>query len=96
MPEVALHEPRSALDGGADGLDAYRHLAGLLPGLLAPGGAAVLELGAGQRGSVEALAEAAGLAPGGCRADLGGIERALILRPAVARKKVIGSQPLAH
>lgn len=81
MPEVARHEPRSALDGGADGLDAYRHLAAILPGLLAPGGAAVLELGAGQRAAVERLASAAGLVPAGCRRDLGGIERALVLRP---------------
>lgn len=80
MPEVARHEPRSALDGGMDGLAAYRHLAAILPGLLAPGGAAVLELGAGQRQAVEALARGAGLAPSGCRMDLGGVERALVLR----------------
>lgn len=82
MPEVARHEPRSALDGGADGLAAYRHLAAILPGLLAPGGVAVLELGAGQRKAVEALARGAGLVPSGCRTDLGGIERALVLRLA--------------
>ncbi|MFM2149244.1 MAG: peptide chain release factor N(5)-glutamine methyltransferase [Pseudomonadota bacterium] len=81
MPEVARHEPASALDGGPDGLDAYRRLATLLPGLLAPGGAAVLELGFGQRQAVEGLARAAGLTPAGCRQDLGGIERALVLRP---------------
>ena len=80
MPEVARHEPRSALDGGADGLAAYRHLAAILPGLLAPGGVAVLELGAGQRDAVEALARGAGLVPSACRADLGGVERALVLR----------------
>ena len=80
MPEVARHEPRSALDGGADGLAAYRHLAAILPGLLAPGGAAVLELGAGQRDPVEALARGAGLVPSACRTDLGGVERALVLR----------------
>jgi release factor glutamine methyltransferase len=80
MPEVARHEPRSALDGGADGLAAYRHLAAILPGLLAPGGAAVLELGAGQRRAVEALARGAGLVPSACRMDLGGVERALVLR----------------
>jgi len=80
MPEVARHEPRSALDGGADGLDAYRRLAADLPGLLAPGGAAVLELGAGQRAAVESLAVAGGLQPAECRLDLGGIERALVLR----------------
>lgn len=82
MPEVARHEPRSALDGGADGLDAYRRLVAELPRLLAPGGAAVLELGIGQRAGVEALARAAGLRPAGCRADLGGVERALLLHPA--------------
>ena len=69
MPEVARHEPRSALDGGADGLDAYRELALILPGLLAPGGVAVIELGAGQREGVEALARAAGLHPVACRRD---------------------------
>lgn len=89
MPEVARHEPRLALDGGPDGLAAYRALMAALPGLLAPGGAAVLELGLGQRAAVEALARAAGLAPVGCRADLGGIERALML------KKAIGTGPPA-
>lgn len=82
MPEVARHEPRLALDGGADGLDAYRVITAALPGLLAPGhGRAVLELGAAQRAAVEALARTAGLAPVACRADLGGIERALVLAP---------------
>lgn len=81
MPEVAKHEPRSALDGGEDGLAAYRVIAEALPALLLPGGAAVIELGQGQRGAVESLALGAGLALGGCRADLGGIDRALVLRP---------------
>ncbi|WP_408903724.1 peptide chain release factor N(5)-glutamine methyltransferase [Paeniroseomonas aquatica] len=84
MPEVARHEPASALDGGADGLGAYRLIAAALPGLLAPGGRAILELGQGQRPVVEALARAAGLAPLGCRADLGGIDRALLLGAAAA------------
>nr|WP_149541202.1 peptide chain release factor N(5)-glutamine methyltransferase [Siccirubricoccus phaeus] len=79
MPEVAAHEPASALDGGADGLGAYRALVAALPRLLAPGGEAVLELGAGQRPAVEALARTAGLASRGCHPDLGGIERALRL-----------------
>jgi len=98
MPEVARHEPRSALDGGADGLDAYRHLVRILPGLLAPGGAAVLELGAGQRPAVATLGEAAGMTVAGWRADLGGIERALILRhgPAGRQKKPIGAGAPAH
>nr|WP_255575258.1 peptide chain release factor N(5)-glutamine methyltransferase [Caldovatus aquaticus] len=80
-PEVARHEPATALDGGADGLDAYRAVLAALPALLAPAGRAVLELGQGQRPAVEALARAAGLRPLGCRADLGGVERALVLAP---------------
>ena len=82
MPEVARHEPASALDGGADGLSAYRRIIADLPRLLAPRGVAVLELGAGQQAAVEALAKAAGLTPEACRADLGGVPRALVLRAA--------------
>jgi release factor glutamine methyltransferase len=80
MPEVARFEPTLALDGGPDGLDAYRHLMAALPGVLAPEGRAVLEIGQGQRPAVEALACAAGLAPVSARRDLGGIERALVFR----------------
>jgi release factor glutamine methyltransferase len=87
MPEVSRHEPAGALDGGADGLDAYRALASAIPSLLAPGGVAVLELGQGQRPAVEALAGAAGLRPLGCRSDLGGVERALSLGNAGPAKK---------
>lgn len=78
-PEVASHEPRSALDGGADGLDAYRALLPDLRRFLAPGGRGVVELGRGQRPAVEALALEAGLRPLGCRADLGGLDRALVV-----------------
>lgn len=84
MPEVARHEPSLALDGGPDGMAAYRAIVATLPGLLATGGLAVLELGQGQRAAVEALARGWGLAPVGCHADLGGIERALVLRRPAA------------
>lgn len=80
MPEVAVHEPVRALDGGADGLDAYRLITADLPRLLAPSGRAVLELGQGQAPAVAGLARAAGLAVLGTHADLGGVERALILQ----------------
>ena len=78
MPEVAKYEPVAALDGGADGLDAYRAIIAALPRILAPGGLAVLELGAGQAIYVARLAAAAGFS---ChfRADLAGIERAALL-----------------
>ncbi|MCA3279877.1 MAG: peptide chain release factor N(5)-glutamine methyltransferase [Roseomonas sp.] len=82
MAEVARHEPASALDGGADGLSAYRYIITDLPRLLAPRGVAVLELGAGQQAAVEALAHVEGLTPEACRADLGGVPRALVLRAA--------------
>ena len=61
MPEVAAHEPGGALFAGADGLDDYRHIVPQLPTLLAPRGAALIEIGWTQRGAVTALAEAAGL-----------------------------------
>jgi len=83
MPEVARHEPRTALDGGPDGLTAYRRILPDLPRLLAPGGIAVLEMGAGQHRGVAALARAAGLDIAAMRADLGGVARALVLRCAM-------------
>jgi release factor glutamine methyltransferase len=88
MPEVAWYEPLSALDGGANGLRAYHSVIAALPALLAPGGVAILELGAGQLDAVSALAEAAGLKPDPPRQDLSGVERALPLRPG--RKKTVG------
>ncbi|QTL06253.1 peptide chain release factor N(5)-glutamine methyltransferase [Aquabacter sp. L1I39] len=79
--DVRAHDPRAALDGGPDGLDAYRRILVALPGLLKPRGSAVLELGIGQEADVAALARAAGLdIPGPARRDLGGIPRALALR----------------
>lgn len=78
MPEVARFEPASALDGGLDGLSAYRRILPELPRLLAPEGVAILELGVGQAEAVSALAEGVGLVAG-TRADLAGIPRALLL-----------------
>ncbi len=83
MPEVAAYEPASALDGGADGLHAYRTILPALPGLLTPGGVAVLELGAGQACDTDSLARRAGFAAPEIRHDLGGIARALVLRMTV-------------
>ncbi|MCW3472958.1 peptide chain release factor N(5)-glutamine methyltransferase [Limobrevibacterium gyesilva] len=83
MPEVAVHEPASALDGGLDGLDAYRTLIPALPGLLNEAGTAVLELGQGQAESARNLARQAGFAAPALRRDLAGIARALVLHRAV-------------
>jgi release factor glutamine methyltransferase len=82
MPEVAWHEPRTALDGGADGLDAFRVILDALPELLAPGGVAVLELGAGQADRLGKLATERGFPEPAWRADLAGIVRAAVLRLA--------------
>ncbi len=79
MPEVARYEPRSALDGGPDGLAAYRTLVPHLPRLLDLDGVALVELGAGQADEVAALAREVGLAHE-LRHDLSGIARVLVLR----------------
>ncbi len=78
MPEVKNFEPRAALDGGADGLSAYRGIIAALPDLLSPAGVAILELGAGQSAAVAGLAVAAGFTAI-ARPDLGGIPRALCI-----------------
>jgi len=76
--EVREHDPRRALDGGADGLAAYRALIPQAAALLAPGGALVVEGGQGQNGPIESLMKAAGLHVGNsAKPDLGGIPRAL-------------------
>lgn len=80
MPEVARFEPGSALDGGGDGLAAYRVIVGALDRLLAPDGLAVLEVGIGQHEAVGALAAAAGFGTVTLRADLAGIVRAVSIQ----------------
>lgn len=76
--EVAQFEPRLALDGGPDGLNAYRRLATELRHLLQPDGVAVLEVGAGQWRPVAGMMQDAGLAVGAPRPDLAGVERCVI------------------
>lgn len=80
-PEVAGFEPRLALDGGADGLDAYRILAPLAKRRLAPGGIACWEVGFGQAAAVGTLAEAAELTMAAIRCDLAGRQRCIVLIP---------------
>jgi len=76
--EVRDHDPRPALDGGADGLDAYRALIPQAAKLLLSGGVVVVEVGHDQSGSVEGLMTAAGLTlQGPAKADLSGIRRAV-------------------
>ncbi len=81
MPDVADHEPPGALFAGPDGLDDYRRIIPDLARLLAPGGIAILEIGATQHILVSELAVAAGFGVAG-RQDLGGRDRALLLTRA--------------
>jgi release factor glutamine methyltransferase len=76
-PEVRDYDPKLALDGGNDGLDAYRAIARDARRLLAPGGRLIIELGAGQGPDVTTLFAGAGLKVTGSRDDLAGIPRAL-------------------
>ena len=75
MPEVRDFEPHLALDGGADGLDAYRALARQADAVLAPGGWLLVEVGIDQAAAVMRLFAAAGLAEIFTSRDLAGIER---------------------
>ena len=76
-PEVRDFDPEVALDGGRDGLDAYRSIAADAKRILAPGGRLFVELGEGQDEPVRALFTKAGLIPGIPRNDLAGIPRVL-------------------
>lgn len=82
LPPEVRRDPRCALDGGADGLDCYRTIAGQAARLLKPRGHLVVELGAGQEAAVAAMFHTGGLAPSPARADLSGIPRALHARVA--------------
>ena len=76
--DIRKYDPPAALDGGPDGLDAYRALIPQAAGLLAPGAALVVEAGEGQSAQIQALMTAAGLMPAiAPKADLAGIPRAV-------------------
>jgi release factor glutamine methyltransferase len=76
--EVREHDPILALDGGADGLAAYRALIPQSAALLAPGGALVVEAGQGQSGAIETLMTGSGLTvEDRPKTDLAGIFRAV-------------------
>jgi release factor glutamine methyltransferase len=100
-PDVRLHDPLQALDGGADGLSAYREIASGLGAALAPGGEAIFEVGEGQAASVAAILAAAGLlaGEGAIHADLSGVDRCVAARRITEKKAWIrkverlGSQP---
>lgn len=95
-PEVRDHDPVVALDGGQDGLAAYRAILFGLGRLLAPNGVAVLELGDGQEEAVAELARQAHiLVNGSAIRDLAGRPRALILGSG-GHKKRLGDRREPH
>jgi release factor glutamine methyltransferase len=76
--EVREYDPPGALDGGADGLDAYRAIVPEAARLLAPGGTLILEAGSGQSGAIAELMSVSGLtSQRPPKADLAGIPRAV-------------------
>ena len=84
-PEVRDHEPRLALDGGADGMAAYRALAPQILRVLRPGGVFAVEIGAGQRSAVEDLFRQAGAERLRTTPDLAGRDRVV-----AGSKKALG------
>jgi release factor glutamine methyltransferase len=75
-PEVRIHEPRLALDGGGDGLVVIRRLASAARRCLRLGGALVVETAGGaQASSAAALLREAGWSGVAVRADLAGVDR---------------------
>ena len=81
-PEISHYEPRLALDGGEDGLTAYRSLLSQLRRILQPDGRILLEIGIGQSASVEAIARQYMFEVVEACRDLGDVERCLIVTPA--------------
>jgi len=80
-PDVKDHEPLSALDGGRDGLDAYRAIAPLIARRLSAQGRAFVEIGQGQEQKVPKIFAAAGLETSAVVPDLAGIPRCVIAAP---------------
>ncbi|MBI3196750.1 MAG: peptide chain release factor N(5)-glutamine methyltransferase [Rhodospirillales bacterium] len=75
MPDVARFEPHLALDGGPDGLAAYRAIAGEAARLVIPGGCVLIEAGEGQVPEISTFLTNVGFLPGTPWKDLGGIDR---------------------
>ena len=79
-PEVRNYDPRVALDGGADGLNAYPTILPSSAALLAPEGWLLAELGAGQEEEALVIAARAGFRDCAVRRDLAGVARVLVAR----------------
>ena len=86
-PDVARFDPLLALDGGSDGLDAYRALGAAIRGLLTPTGRAYIEIGAGQGAQVSRIFAESGLQIADLRADLAGTERCVVATSGLQSQK---------
>ena len=80
LPAEVGFDPVGALDGGPDGLAAYRAIAAALPRLLAPGGLAALEIGADQAAAVGKILAGAGLELDKIVRDLANNPRVIVVR----------------
>jgi release factor glutamine methyltransferase len=78
QPEVSSFDPHIALDGGDDGLDAYRAIALGVSGRLKPGGRLIVEIGSEQGLEAGALLANGGFSGIDIRKDLAGLDRAII------------------
>lgn len=79
--EVRLFDPPRALDGGVDGLDAYRAIARGAAARLEPDGIVAVEIGSSQRESATQVFEAHGFELIETAKDLAGRDRVLVVRP---------------
>jgi len=80
-PEVSEHEPRRALDGGADGLDAVRAILAEAPDLMRPDGWLLVEIGADRQAGAKALADAEAL-----------LDRVQVFRDHAGRPRVLAAR----
>jgi release factor glutamine methyltransferase len=90
-PEIGLFEPHGALDGGRDGLDAYRALGPEISRLLKFGGLAFLEMGEGQDAEIVEILAHSGLGTRKIATDLAGIGRCVIAEHRARPEKTVGS-----
>jgi release factor glutamine methyltransferase len=89
--EVALYDPRCALDGGPDGLACYRSLAADIRRLMGPRSLFVCEVGLSQGSAVEAILRANGLSIERCERDLAGIMRCVVAQAVASMaEKIVG------
>lgn len=84
MPEVREHDPRLALDGGPDGLEAYRAIAAEAALFLKPAGVLLLEIGSGQGSAVSDILVGAHFREVEVLQDLAGLDRVIVARLTVA------------